>query len=126
MRPIRFIMIGGFLGAGKTTCISWLARAYQKQGRQVAIITNDHANDLVDTHSLRSQGFQVAEIPGACFCGSVDDLISAVDKLGTDIRLDVVLVEPIGSCIDMVATVIRPLQQLYSQQFSLAPYGVLV
>ena len=39
----RFIMIGGFLGAGKTTTISRLARHFQLQGKHVAIVTNDQA-----------------------------------------------------------------------------------
>ncbi len=66
MNAIRFLMVGGFLGAGKTTAIARLARMFQAQGRQVGIITNDQATDLVDTHSLRSQGFNVGEVPGAC------------------------------------------------------------
>ena len=59
MLPIRFIMLGGFLGAGKTTTIARLARHYQKQGKKIGIVTNDQATDLVDTNSLRSQGFDV-------------------------------------------------------------------
>ena len=68
MPPIRFIMLGGFLGAGKTTTIARLARHYQKQGKRIGIVTNDQATDLVDTNSLRSQGFEVGEVPGSCFC----------------------------------------------------------
>ena len=37
----RFVMLGGFLGAGKTTTISKLARHYQDLGQRVAIVTND-------------------------------------------------------------------------------------
>ena len=32
MSKVRFIMIGGFLGAGKTTAIGRLAKAYQTRG----------------------------------------------------------------------------------------------
>ncbi len=39
---------------------------------------------------------------------------------------DVVIAEPVGSCTDLVATVIRPLQQIYSRPFEIAPYGVLL
>ena len=62
---LRFVMIGGFLGAGKTTTIARLARAYGEQGLKVGIVTNDEASDLVDTHALRSQGFDVGEVAGA-------------------------------------------------------------
>ncbi len=126
MRPIRFIMLGGFLGAGKTTTIARLALAYQRSGKQVAVITNDHASALVDSHTLESLGLNVGEIAGACFCGNLDDLIRAVDRLGTAIRPDIVFVEPVGSCTDLVATVIRPMRRLFADQFDIAPYGVLL
>jgi Ni2+-binding GTPase involved in maturation of urease and hydrogenase len=126
MQPVRFIMIGGFLGAGKTTAIARLARTYLGRGQRVAIITNDHASELVDTHTFRSLGFNVGEIPGACFCGNLDDLTSAVERTGALVPPEVVLVEPVGSCTDMVATVIRPLKRLFAKQFDVAPYGVLL
>ena len=62
MKKIRFVMVGGFLGAGKTTTIARLAKNYQQQGLNVGIVTNDQAEGLVDTHSLRSQGFSVGEV----------------------------------------------------------------
>ena len=126
MNNIRFIMVGGFLGAGKTTTIARLARMFQAQGKKVGIVTNDQATDLVDTHSLRSQGFQVGEVAGACFCCNFNELTATVDRLGAASRPDVVLSEPVGSCTDLVATVVRPLQQLFDRQFDVAPYGVLI
>lgn len=124
--PIRFIMLGGFLGAGKTTMIARLAEHYQRQGRNVAVVTNDKAADSVDTLRLRALGLNVGEMPGACFCGNVDELIEMVDSLGAAARPDVVLAEPVGSCLDMVGTVIRPLEQSYGRRFDVAPMGVLV
>jgi Ni2+-binding GTPase involved in maturation of urease and hydrogenase len=126
MPQTRFVMIGGFLGAGKTTAIARLARTYQDQGRHVAIITNDHAAELVDTHRLRWQGFSVGEIPGGCFCGSLEEFTQAVDRLSEIQQPDVVLVEPIGSCTDLAATVIRPLHEQFGERFEIAPYSVLL
>src|SRR5215510_14779632 len=126
MSSIRFIMLGGFLGAGKTTTIARLARHYQSQGKKVGIVTNDQATDLVDTNSLRAQGFDVGEVPGACFCCNFNKLTETVGELEKSARPDVILGEPVGSCTDLVATVIRPLQQLFSAQFDVAPYAVLL
>src|SRR6476660_7437554 len=126
MNPIRFIMLGGFLGAGKTTTIARLARHYQSQGQKVGIVTNDQATDLVDTNSLRAQGFNVGEVPGACFCCNFNKLTETVGQLEKSARPDIVLAEPVGSCTDLVATVIRPLQQLFSTTFDVAPYAVLL
>jgi Ni2+-binding GTPase involved in maturation of urease and hydrogenase len=123
---IRFIMLGGFLGAGKTTTIGRLARHYQDQGLKVGIVTNDQATDLVDTQSLRAQGFEVGEVPGSCFCCNFNALTKTVGDLSLEQRPDVILAEPVGSCTDLVATVVRPLQQLFAATFEVAPYGVLL
>lgn len=122
----RFIMIGGFLGAGKTTTIGRLARHLQSQGNRVVIVTNDQATDLVDTNLLRSEGFDVGEVAGSCFCCNFNELTNTMERLGADGRPDVILAEPVGSCTDLVATVIRPLQEIYAQPFDIAPYGVIV
>jgi Ni2+-binding GTPase involved in maturation of urease and hydrogenase len=126
MSSIRFIMLGGFLGAGKTTTIARLARYYQGQGKKIGIVTNDQATDLVDTSSLRAQGFDVGEVAGACFCCNFNKLTETVNQLEKSAQPDVVLAEPVGSCTDLVATVTRPLQQLFSAQFDVAPYAVLL
>lgn len=125
MKRLRFIMVGGFLGAGKTTTLARLARFYLDRGQKVGLVTNDQAQDLVDTTSLRSQGFAVEEVPGACFCCRFNDLVSKVEQLETSARPDVILAEPVGSCTDLVATVVQPLKDLYGDRFEVAPYPVL-
>jgi G3E family GTPase len=122
---IRFIMLGGFLGAGKTTAMARLARHFTARGQRVGLVTNDQAQDLVDTHSLREQGFSVEEVAGACFCCKFDDLIAKVGALEESQRPHVILAEPVGSCTDLVATVIQPLRDLYGTRFSVAPFPVL-
>jgi Ni2+-binding GTPase involved in maturation of urease and hydrogenase len=125
MKRLRFVMIGGFLGAGKTTAIARLARFYQGRGQKVGVVTNDQAADLVDTGNLRGQGFAVEEVAGACFCCRFDDLIGKVGSLEAAERPDVLLAEPVGSCTDLVATVVQPLKDLYGRRFEVAPYPVL-
>ncbi len=125
MNGMRFIMVGGFLGAGKTTTLGRLARFYMGRGQRVGVVTNDQAQDLVDTHSLRAQGLAVEEVAGACFCCRFDDLMSKVECLSRGERPDVILAEPVGSCTDLVATVVQPLKDLYGERFSVAPYPVL-
>lgn len=126
MKPIRFVMLGGFLGAGKTTTIARLAGAYQERGLRVGIVTNDQAADLVDTHTLRAQGFEVGEVAGACFCCNFNELTDVAAQLGQEQRPDVILAEPVGSCTDLVATVVQPLMQLHANAFEVAPYGVIL
>lgn len=126
MHQIRYIMVGGFLGAGKTTTLARLAEHYMDQGLNVGIVTNDQADDLVDTNLLRSLGFNVGEVAGACFCCNFDELMSTVQHISEQKRPDVILTEPVGSCTDLVATVIQPIKQLFDADFSIAPYAVIL
>src|SRR5260221_14331040 len=121
----RYIMIGGFLGAGKTTSVARLARRLTDRGLRVGLITNDQGNELVDTAMLRSRGFATEEIPGGCFCCRFNSLVDAADRLSASARPDVFIAEPVGSCTDLVATVTYPLRRMYGDSFSIAPLSVL-
>src|SRR5258707_14340696 len=119
--PVRYIMIGGFLGAGKTTAVIRLARWLTDQGLRVGLITNDQGSRLVDTNLLNARGFPVEEIPGGCFCCRFNSLVEAAKRLSAAIRPEVFIAEPVGSCTDLVATVTYPLRKLYAANFSIAP-----
>lgn len=122
----RYIMIGGFLGAGKTTSVAHLAAHLTRQGLRVGLITNDQGTELVDTAMLRSRGFVTEEISGGCFCCRFNSLVEAAQRLTDATRPDVFIAEPVGSCTDLVATVTYPLRRIYSANFSIAPLSVLV
>ena len=124
--PARFIMIGGFLGAGKTTAVGRLAARLTEQGLRVGLITNDQGRNLVDTAMLRSQRFATEEIPGGCFCCRFNSLVEAAHRLTERSRPQVFIAEPVGSCTDLVATVAYPLRRLYGEDFTVAPVSVLV
>ena len=126
MPPARYIMVGGFLGAGKTTAILRLAEALQARGRRVGLITNDQSVGLVDTTMLASHGFPVEEITGGCFCCRFDSLVDAADRLTADTQPDVFVAEPVGSCTDLRASVSYPLRRLYGEAYSVAPLSVVV
>jgi G3E family GTPase len=126
MAKARYIMIGGFLGAGKTTSVLQFARYLDKKGLKVGLITNDQANNLVDTKLLSNHGFDVEEIAGGCFCCRFNSLKDAADNLSEETRPDVIIAEPVGSCTDLVATVSYPLRRIYGGQFSISPLSVLV
>lgn len=122
----RYIMIGGFLGAGKTTTVGRLAKHLSDQGLKVGLITNDQAGGLVDTKLLRNQGFATEEIAGGCFCCRFNTLVEAAHKLNDATKPDVFIAEPVGSCTDLVATVTYPLRRMYGADFTIAPLSVLV
>lgn len=124
-KPVRVVLVGGFLGAGKTTALVALARQFQSQGRTVAIVTNDQAANLVDTAIVRNDAIPAAEVAGGCFCCRFTDLLDAFESVLTQ-EPDIILCEPVGSCTDMAATVLNPLRLFYRDVFSLSPFTVLV
>lgn len=126
MSNALYIMVGGFLGAGKTTAILQLAKRLRDQGHKCGLITNDQSIGLVDTTLLENQGFPVEEITGGCFCCRFNSLVAAADSLKRDAIPDVFIAEPVGSCTDLKATVDYPLRRMYGDQFTVAPLSVLV
>ncbi len=121
----HLVMIGGFLGAGKTTLMLQAARRLAKQGRRVALMTNDQAPDMVDTRLVRLAKFPVAEVSGGCICCRFDEFAGEVSGLVRELNPDVVLVEPVGSCTDLAATVLRPLLRSVPE-LSIAPHTVVI
>ncbi|MGL6075683.1 MAG: GTP-binding protein [Fimbriiglobus sp.] len=122
----RYIMVGGFLGAGKTTALLRLAEWLQARGQRVGLITNDQSVGLVDTTMLESHNLAVEEITGGCFCCRFHSLTDAAEKLSASDQPDVFLAEPVGSCTDLAATVSYPLRRMYGDRFTIAPYSVLL
>jgi Ni2+-binding GTPase involved in maturation of urease and hydrogenase len=121
-----YVMIGGFLGAGKTTAVLALAKSLAAKGRRVGLITNDQSVGLVDTALAAAGGFPVEEITGGCFCCRFTSLTEAADRLQERSRPDVFIAEPVGSCTDLRASVSYPLRRLYGASYRVAPLSVLV
>ncbi len=125
-RPVAFVLVGGFLGAGKTTTCGRIGMRLAETGRRVGVITNDQAEDLVDTALARLAGLPVAEIAGGCFCCRFQDLVRRCDEILEAIQPDVLLAEPVGSCADLSATVLQPIKRFYGGRLRVKPYTVLV
>jgi Ni2+-binding GTPase involved in maturation of urease and hydrogenase len=120
------LLIGGFLGAGKTTLLSRAAQILGDRGLRVGIVTNDQSSNLVDTRLVRDAGAKaVAEVTGGCFCCRFSDLVDAATEL-RDQGADIILAEPVGSCTDLIATVMRPLRLYQAASFLPRPYTVLL
>src|SRR5499426_3501101 len=121
-----YVMVGGFLGAGKTTALLRFAEHLTAQGRRVGLITNDQSSGLVDTALVDSHGYPVQEITGGCFCCRFNTLTAAAERLTESARPDVFLAEPVGSCTDLRASVQYPLRRMYGDNYRIAPLSVLV
>lgn len=123
MNQTRIILVGGFLGAGKTTLIWRVAEKLMSTGKGVGLITNDQAPELVDSELLRRQQLSVSEVAGSCFCCNFNGFTDAVKQVSGG--ADYVLAEPVGSCADLSATILQPLKKYWSSQLLVAPLTVL-
>jgi hypothetical protein len=118
------VLVGGFLGAGKTTLLLAAAKELERRGLRSAIILNDQSEGLVDTQQAVRNGIPSEEVTGGCFCCRFSDLMRTMDRLRAH-DPDVIFAEPVGSCTDILATILHPLQD-YRDSYRLAPFTVLV
>ena len=100
-------LVGGFLGSGKTTAIRSACELLRQRGEAASVITNDQGTLLVDTAYLRGSQ-PTREVTGGCFCCRYDQLAELLAQARCD-GTQHVFAEAVGSCADLVATVVRPL-----------------
>jgi len=121
----QLIFVGGFLGAGKTTLILRAAALLRERGLRVAVIANDQDSSLVDSRLAEAQNIQTGEVAGGCFCCRFSDLMAAADALAA-YQPEIIFAEPVGSCVDLSATILQPLKASFRHRYRLAPLTVLI
>ncbi|MGD1926446.1 MAG: CobW family GTP-binding protein [Paracoccaceae bacterium] len=89
-------VVGGYLGAGKTTLVNHLLR--QANGLRLAVLVNDFGDLPIDAELIESQDGNVINISGGCVCCSFgSDLITALmDLRNLEPRPDHLLIEAAG------------------------------
>ena len=89
-------IIGGYLGAGKTTLVNHLLR--NAGGRRLAVLVNDFGELPIDADLIEHNDGNVIGIAGGCVCCSYgSDLIAALEDLQAwSPRPDQVLIETSG------------------------------
>lgn len=120
---MRLHLVGGFLGSGKTTAIIAAAKLLIAEGKKVGVVTNDQGKYLVDTAFFQLGDVPAVGVTGGCFCCNYDDLETQLDYLRTEVHPDVVFAESVGSCGDLVATVIRPMLELQKDRVEPASFS---
>lgn len=125
-RRKRFILVAGFLGAGKTTAIGALVKWLAAKGLKPGVVTNDQGVGLIDTALGRANAALVREVTGGCFCCRAADLGAALASMEAEAQPDVFIAEPVGSCTDLMATVVLPMGKIYGRPLEMAPMSVMV
>jgi Ni2+-binding GTPase involved in maturation of urease and hydrogenase len=95
---MKIFIIAGFLGAGKTSLIGFIAKQFSARGQKTAVIENEFSASGVDSDYLTSQGIFVRELAAGCICCQLKtDFITALLLLEKEYAPDIVLVEPTGA-----------------------------
>lgn len=106
---MKIHLLSGFLGSGKTTAIQHASRVLLDKGIKTGIITNDQGIKLVDGDFFKSLGVPNRQVIDGCFCCNYNDLENHIVSLTETNGTEVIFAESVGSCTDIVATVLKPL-----------------
>ena len=78
--PIPVTLIGGYLGAGKTTLVNHLLR--EREGRRIAVLVNDFGELPIDSELIESRDGTLLQLAGGCVCCSFgSDLMAALQQM---------------------------------------------
>ena len=96
MNRIPVTIIGGYLGAGKTTLVNHLLR--NADGSRLAILVNDFGDLPIDADLIEQRSDKVISIAGGCICCSFgSDLMGALIELqGKAGEIDQIVIETSG------------------------------
>jgi G3E family GTPase len=94
--PIPVTLIGGYLGAGKTTLVNSLLR--HAAGRRLAVLVNEFGALPIDGDLIEARDENLISISGGCICCSFgSDLVGALMELkGRRSSIDHLLIETSG------------------------------
>ena len=99
---MKVIIIGGFLGSGKTTMLMQFARylvsiSNPETENKVVIIENEIGETGVDDQYLRSGGFTVNNLFSGCACCTVSgELVLAANRIKRELAPEWVVIETTG------------------------------
>jgi len=119
----KYIIFGGFLGAGKTTTMIAMAEYLETKGLRPAILVNYlGAKNLVDGATTDAAGCCCGEITGDCICYQTEALVDRLRRFRDSSGCDIVLSDIPGCGIGALDHVYHRLAKEYPAEFALRPF----
>jgi G3E family GTPase len=96
MTPIPLAVIGGYLGAGKTTMINALLT--NTDGRRITVLVNDFGSINIDAALIRERSDDVIGLENGCVCCSIGGKLmeTLIDISARELRPDLLVIEASG------------------------------
>ena len=126
MEKIEFLVVSGFLGAGKTTTMIALAEYMDAHMQKVGIIANDLGAQLVDTNLTRESGCTVEEIASGCICYQMENTVDRIRRMRDGAGAKLVMSDIPGCGVGTVEHVYKQVLRDNSDEFWLGPLTVIV
>lgn len=99
---MKVIIIGGFLGSGKTTALRNLGKHLVEKGHRIAIIVNEIGEVGVDGETISGGGLVTKELTSGCICCSLRiSMEYTLQTLVEEYDPDTVIIEPTGIAFPM-------------------------
>ena len=125
-KKTKYLVTGGFLGAGKTTTTIAFARIMAEKYGKPRIIANDlGVADIVDGYYTQTTEFYGDEIMGGCICYCTDELVFRINQLIKQ-GAEIVLSDIPGCCVAALDHIYGSIEKEYPGVLDLAPFVTLV
>lgn len=122
----KFMVVSGFLGAGKTTTMMALAEYFSSHEVKTKIIANDlGARNIVDKKFTELSGADVTEMTGECICYQTENLVDRLRRFFDYEKADFVMSDIPGCGIGALEHVYYKLDDEYHNEFDFAPFLVI-
>ncbi|RXA21378.1 GTP-binding protein [Methanosarcina sp. MSH10X1] len=122
---MKFMIIGGFLGSGKTTTIRRISRQLSSAGKKTAIIVNEIGEIGLDGDILTSPGIVTEELTSGCICCTLRiSMQYTLQTLEEEYAPDIVIIEPTG--IAFPGQIREEIETMGLTELSFAPVVTLV
>ncbi len=122
---MKVIIIGGFLGSGKTTTILKIIEQLSNAGKKTAIIVNEIGEIGLDGDTLTSPGIITKELTSGCICCTLRiNMQYTLQTLEEEFMPDIVIIEPTG--IAFPGQIREEIETMGLSELSFAPIITLV
>jgi len=119
---MNVLVVSGFLGSGKTTFISTLAK---KTKNEFLVMENEYGSENIDADILRDDRLKVWELTEGCICCSLKgDFATSILTIANSIDAEYLVVEPTG--LGFLSSIMKNISKIeYDRIKLLAPITIV-